>query len=111
MAKTLHAYKAKPYSYEEAQALSAELGLSEPVAIALVRRGYRTPEEARAFLAADEWHEPEEFAAMGPIVEQVWPSSPQASGSRSTATSTSTESARRRSWSARCVSLAASATG
>ncbi len=71
MAKTLHAYKAKPYAYEEAQALSAELGLSEPVAIALVRRGYRTPEEARAFLAADEWHEPEEFAAMGPIVERV----------------------------------------
>ncbi|HMC49604.1 MAG TPA: DHH family phosphoesterase, partial [Solirubrobacterales bacterium] len=71
MAKTLHAYKAKPYSYEEAQALSVELGLSEPVAIALVRRGYRTPEEARTFLAADEWHEPGEFATMGPIVEQV----------------------------------------
>jgi single-stranded-DNA-specific exonuclease len=71
VAKTLHAYKAKPYSYEEAQALTAELGLSEPVAIALVRRGYRTPEEARAFLAADEWHEPGEFAAMGPIVERV----------------------------------------
>ena len=71
MAKTLHAYKAKPYAYEEAQALSAELGLSEPVAIALVRRGYRTPEEARSFLAAEEWHEPEEFAAMGPIVDRV----------------------------------------
>ncbi len=71
MAKTLHAYKAKPYAYEEAQALSAELGLSEPVAIALVRRGYRTPEEARTFLAADEWHEPGEFAAMEPIVDQV----------------------------------------
>jgi single-stranded-DNA-specific exonuclease len=71
VAETLHAYKAKPYSYEEAQALSAELGLSEPVAIALVRRGYRTPEEARAFLAADEWHEPGEFAAMGSIVERV----------------------------------------
>jgi single-stranded-DNA-specific exonuclease len=71
VAKTLHAYKAKPYAYEEAQALAAELGLSEPVAIALVRRGYRTPEEARAFLAADEWHEPGEFTAMGPIVERV----------------------------------------
>lgn len=71
MTKTLHAYKAKPYAYEEAQALSVELGLSEPVAIALVRRGYRTPEEARAFLAADEWHEPEEFAAMDSVVERV----------------------------------------
>ena len=71
MAETLHAYKAEAYSYEEARALSAELELSEPVAIALVRRGYRTPEEARAFLAADEWHEPAEFAAMGAIVERV----------------------------------------
>ncbi len=71
MAETLHAYKAEAYSYEEARALSAELELSEPVAIALVRRGYRTPEEARVFLAADEWHEPEEFAAMGAVVERV----------------------------------------
>ena len=71
MANTLRAYKAKPYSYEEAQALSAELGLSEPVAIALVRRGYRTPAEARSFLAADEWHEPEEFAAMPAVLERV----------------------------------------
>ncbi len=71
MAKTLHAYKAKPYAYEEARALSVELELSEPVAIALVRRGYRTPEEARAFLAADEWHGPEEFAAMDSVREVV----------------------------------------
>jgi single-stranded-DNA-specific exonuclease len=71
VAETLRAYKAEPYSYEEARELSAELELSEPVAIALVRRGYRTPEEARAFLAADEWHEPEEFAAMGAVVERV----------------------------------------
>jgi single-stranded-DNA-specific exonuclease len=71
VAETLHAYKAEAYSYEEARALSAELELSEPVAIALVRRGYRTPEEARVFLAADEWHEPEEFAAMGAVVERV----------------------------------------
>jgi single-stranded-DNA-specific exonuclease len=47
------------------------LGLSEPVAIALVRRGYRTPEEARCFLAADEWHEPDEFAAMPAVLERV----------------------------------------
>jgi len=51
--------------------LSAELGLSEPVAIALVRRGYRTPEEARAFLAADETHPPEAFAAMETVLEAV----------------------------------------
>ncbi len=71
MAATAHAYRAEPYSYEEAQGLSAELGLSEPVAIALVRRGYRTPEAARAFLAADESHEPGAFESMGAVVEQV----------------------------------------
>ena len=71
MAETLHAYRAEPYSYEEARDLSAELGLSEPVAIALVRRGYRTPEQARVFLAADETHEPGAFRSMTVVVEQV----------------------------------------
>jgi single-stranded-DNA-specific exonuclease len=71
VAETLHAYKAEPYSYAEARALSSELGLSEPVAIALVRRGYRTPGEARVFLAAEESHEPGEFKSMGVVVEQV----------------------------------------
>ncbi len=71
MAETLRAYKAEPYSYEEARELSAELSLSEPVAIALVRRGYRTPEEARAFLDADESHDPGEFRSMATVVDQV----------------------------------------
>ncbi len=71
MAKTAHAYKAEPYSYEEAQALSSGLGLSEPVAIALVRRGYRTPEQARTFLEADESHGPGEFKSMAAVVELV----------------------------------------
>lgn len=71
MAETLHAYKAERYSYEEARVLSAELGVSEPVAITLVRRGYRTPAEARAFLDADEMHAPEEFHSMGAIVDLV----------------------------------------
>ena len=47
------------------RALAEELELSEPVAITLVRRGYRTPEEARAFLEADESHDPFEFGSMG----------------------------------------------
>ena len=71
MAETLHAYKAEPYSYAEARELSAELGLSDPVAIALVRRGYRTPDEARAFLEADESHDPGEFRSMATVVERV----------------------------------------
>lgn len=73
MAETLRAYKAESYDYEEARGLSDALGLSEPVAIALVRRGYRTPEEARAFLDADEMHGPEEFAAMEAVVDAVLP--------------------------------------
>ena len=71
MAETLRAYKAEPYSYAEARELSAELELSEPVAIALVRRGYRTPEAARTFLAADESHEPYAFESMPAVVERV----------------------------------------
>jgi single-stranded-DNA-specific exonuclease len=71
MAATAPAYKAEPYAYEEAREISAELGLSDPVAIALVRRGYRTPEAARAFLAADESHEPGAFKSMGAVVDQV----------------------------------------
>ena len=47
------------------------LGLSEPVAVTLVRRGYRTPELARAFLAADESHPPSAFDSMGAVVDRV----------------------------------------
>jgi single-stranded-DNA-specific exonuclease len=71
VAATAHTYKADPYSYEEARSISTELGLSGPVSIALVRRGYRTPEAARAFLAADESHEPGAFESMEAVVEQV----------------------------------------
>lgn len=71
MAEALRAYKADPFAYEEARELAAELELSEPVAITLVRRGYRTPDEARAFLAADETHPPEAFRSMSTIVERV----------------------------------------
>ena len=71
MAETVNAYRADPYDYAEARALAEALGLSEPVAITLVRRGYRTPEEARAFLDADETHPPGDFGSMGAVVEQV----------------------------------------
>jgi single-stranded-DNA-specific exonuclease len=47
--------------------LSRELGLSEPVAVTLVRRGYRTPEQARAFLSADETHSPFAFDGMADV--------------------------------------------
>ena len=71
MAETAHTYEAEPYDYAEARALADELKLSEPVAVALVRRGYRTPEAARTFLAADESHSPDEFRSMATVVGQV----------------------------------------
>jgi single-stranded-DNA-specific exonuclease len=69
--ESLKAYRADPYSYPEARALAEELDLSEPVAVTLVRRGYRTAEAARAFLDADESHSPGEFDSIGEIVERV----------------------------------------
>ncbi len=71
MAETLSPFRADPYAYREARRLVDELCLSEPVAITLVRRGYRTPEAARAFLDADESHSPAEFESMGEVVERV----------------------------------------
>ncbi len=71
MPDSLKAYRADPYSYAEARALSEELDLSEPVAVTLVRRGHRTPEEARRFLAADESHPPAGFDSMAAVVKRV----------------------------------------
>jgi single-stranded-DNA-specific exonuclease len=71
MSEVIKAYRAEPYSYAEARAVAEELSLSEPVAVTLVRRGYRTPEAARAFLEADESHDPFEFDSMDGVVEMV----------------------------------------
>ena len=65
------AYAAAPYSYAEVRALCDELGLSEPVAVTLVRRGHRTPTAARAFLSAKESYSPWEFGAMAEVVDLV----------------------------------------
>lgn len=71
MPEPARAYLAEPYSYAEARALADELGLSEPVAITLVRRGYRTVEDARCFLDASETHDPFRFAAMDEATSRV----------------------------------------
>ena len=71
MPETLKAFAAEPYSYAEVRAVADGLELSEPVATTLVRRGYRTPEQARAFLAADESHPPAAFESMGAVVAQI----------------------------------------
>ena len=71
MPETAHAFDVAPYSYAEARAIADELELSDPVAVTLVRRGYRTPQQAREFLAAEESHPPSAFAAMDAAVERV----------------------------------------
>jgi single-stranded-DNA-specific exonuclease len=69
--ETLQAFAAEPYEYADVRAVADSLGLSEPVAVTLVRRGYRTPELARTFLDADESHPASAFASMEAIVAQI----------------------------------------
>ena len=71
MAAPAPAFVAEPYDYAEARTLAESLGISEPLAVTLVRRGHRTPDEARAFLAADESHPPAAFAGMDLVVARV----------------------------------------
>lgn len=72
MPETAKAFAAEPYDYAEVRAVADALGLSQPVAVTLVRRGYRTPAEARAFLAADETHPAAAFHGMDEVVAVVW---------------------------------------
>jgi single-stranded-DNA-specific exonuclease len=60
-----------PYAYAEARAIATELGLAEPVAITLVRRGFRTVESAREFLEGMERHDPFGFNGMDQAVAQI----------------------------------------
>lgn len=68
---TRPAYSAASYSYAEAREIADALGLAEPVAIALVRRGHRSAEAAREFLAAAERHDPYDFDSMAEAVGLV----------------------------------------
>jgi single-stranded-DNA-specific exonuclease len=65
------AFQADPYDYAEARRLATGLELAEPVAVTLVRRGYRTIEAARRFLEARESHDPLEFDGIEEICLQV----------------------------------------
>lgn len=71
MPESVHAFAAEPYSYAEVRAVADELELSEPVAVTLVRRGYNTPELARAFLDADESHPASAFEGMEQVVGRL----------------------------------------
>ncbi|HET6830968.1 MAG TPA: single-stranded-DNA-specific exonuclease RecJ [Solirubrobacterales bacterium] len=64
-------FRARPYDYAEARRIADELDLAEPVAIALVRRGHRTVEAAREFLAAAETHDPGLFEGIGAAIERI----------------------------------------
>jgi single-stranded-DNA-specific exonuclease len=65
------AFSLEPFSYAEARALMEGLDLPEPVAVTLVRRGYRTVAEARAFLEASETHDPSAFDSMREITAMI----------------------------------------
>jgi single-stranded-DNA-specific exonuclease len=52
-------------------ALRSELGVSDVLAQVLVRRGWREPEQARAFLDADEHHNPEAFTGIQDAVATI----------------------------------------
>jgi single-stranded-DNA-specific exonuclease len=71
MASTARAFQADPYDYGEVRRLASELSLAEPVAITLVRRGYRTVDAARRFLEAREEHDPLEFDGIEEVCERV----------------------------------------
>ncbi len=65
------AFTLEPYDFAEARALMAALELAEPVAVTLVRRGYRSVESARAFLDAADDHDPFAFEDMGVVVGRI----------------------------------------
>jgi single-stranded-DNA-specific exonuclease len=65
------AFQADPYDYGEVRRLASELSLAEPVAITLVRRGYRTVDAARRFLEARESHEATEFDGIEKVCERI----------------------------------------
>jgi single-stranded-DNA-specific exonuclease len=67
----VRAFQADPYDYGEVRRLASELELAEPVAVTLVRRGYRTVDAARRFLEARESHEPTEFRGMEEVCERI----------------------------------------
>src|SRR3954452_14949170 len=71
MASTERAFQADPYDYGEVRRLAAELALAEPVAVTLVRRGYRTVDAARRFLEAREEHDPLEFDGIEEVCERI----------------------------------------
>jgi single-stranded-DNA-specific exonuclease len=57
-------FEIAPYDFAAAERLSAELGVSHVLAQVLVRRGLGAPEDARAFLAAEDEHPLDAFGGL-----------------------------------------------
>src|SRR5918995_3786327 len=70
-AEPARAFQADPYDYGEVRRLATGLDLAEPVAVTLVRRGYRTVEAAKRFLEARELHDPREFTGIKEVCERI----------------------------------------
>ncbi len=64
-------FHADPYEYADVRRLATGLELAEPVAVTLVRRGYRTVDAARRFLEAREAHDPAEFDGIDEVCDLV----------------------------------------
>ncbi len=60
-----------PYDLAAAVALERELGISHVLGQVLVRRGFREPDAARAFLAPREAHDPFAFAGIEGAIETI----------------------------------------
>ena len=60
-----------PYDLVAALALERELSISHTLAQILVRRGFGQPAAARAFLAAEDAHDPGEFAGIGEALTMI----------------------------------------
>ena len=67
----VRSFSLEPFDYAEVRSLMEGLGLAEPVAVTLVRRGYRTVASARAFLDAAEDHDPFLFNSMVEICDRL----------------------------------------
>jgi single-stranded-DNA-specific exonuclease len=57
-------FQIAPCADPQVELLQRALGVSGALAQVLVRRGFADPEQARAFLAADEWHSPGAFTGI-----------------------------------------------
>jgi single-stranded-DNA-specific exonuclease len=60
------------YDLSVALRLERELGISHVLSQILARRGYHEPDAVRAFLAADERHDPNLFAGLDRALELIW---------------------------------------